>query len=154
MEDESDRNPQAQALQPGIKPVIDKSCGKSAGILFFALFLLMLIILGNTVNKGSRSTAWMLYSTVILLGLGAFIVLILGVGYTSSSVPWLFSALTLLMSFLGAATIVVAKPSVPTYELATTYIAVLLPGLCGVLYSPVLGSMITKFQSLRKKRSE
>ena len=128
------------------KPVIDKSCGKSSGILFFALFLLMLVILGNIIKKGEEKIAWMLYVIVILLGLGALVVLVLGTGYSKNAIPWGFSVLTLMMTLLATGSIAVAKPSgVETSEMATAYIAALLPGLCGFLYSPLYSMLKGRF---------
>jgi len=112
------------------KALKDKSCGQSAAVLFFALFLLMLVILGNAIKTSSESIAWGIYVFIILIGIGMMLVLITGT-------PWLFSGLSILMSGLAIFALVVAKPDMETKDLAVAYIAVILPGLCGLIYSPL-----------------
>lgn len=150
-QNQNDSDSQTQTQTKPTRSLVDTSCGKSAGVLFFALFLLMLIILGTILRKGKESIAWMLFVIVILLGLGALVVLIMGKGYSKEATPWLFSFLTLMMSLLGAASIAIAKPEkTETSELAIAYIAVILPGLCGFLYSPIYGFLHSKYKKLRR----
>lgn len=131
------------------KSLKDKSCGQSASVLFFALFLLMLVILGNAIKTGSQNTAWGLYVFVILLGIGMMIVLITGTGSGNDkgSTPWLFSGLSILMSGLAIFALVMAKPNMESKDLAIAYIAVILPGLCGLIYSPLYKLLKGKFNT-------
>jgi len=124
----------------------DKSCGQSTSVLFFALFLLMLVILGNAIKTGSENSAWGLYVFIIILGIAMMIVLITGTGTQGQeSVPWTFSGLSLLMTGLAIVALVMAKPNMETTDLAIAYIAVILPGICGLIYSPIYKTLKGKF---------
>lgn len=133
------------------KAVKDTSCGRSAGVLFFAILLLMLVILGNAINTGSESTAWGLYVCVIIIGLAMLVVLFVGTGTDSAGTPFLFSLLAVFMSILGILALVMAKPKMETKDLAVAYISVILPGLCGLIYSPVYKILKGKFTKTSSK---
>ena len=135
------------------KALKDKSCGQSASVLFFALFLLMLVILGNAIKTGSQNSAWGLYVFVILIGIGMLIVLITGTGSSKEGVAWLFSGLSILMSGLAIFALVMAKPNMESKDLAIAYIAVILPGLCGFIYSPVYSMLKKRFKQPEEAES-
>ena len=127
----------------------DKSCGKSMGVVFIPLFLLMLIILGNIIKKGTNSYGWMLYAFTIVTGVIALILLIWGKGYSGKEsgigIPWAFSVVLVFMSVFGATSISLANPEdTTTAELATAYIATILPGLTAILFTGIYSSLTNK----------
>jgi len=132
----------------------DKSCGQSVSVLFFALFLLMLVILGNAIKTGSQNSAWGLYVFVILIGIGMMIVLITGTGSSKEGgTPWLFSGLSILMSGLAILALIMAELNMESKDVAIAYIAVILPGLCGLVYSPIYSILKKKYTSFIKKNA-
>jgi hypothetical protein len=134
------------------KKLADKSCGRSVSVLYFAMFLLMLIILGDLIKKGNNSIAWLVYALIIVVGLIVFGTLIFGTGFTKGGYPLLMPVLTFFMSFLGIIALVLANPDVDTTGKALGYIAVLLPGLCGLIFVPVLKSLKEGYSLINSKR--